>query len=60
MYLCTRSSIEHTNNNLLKQKSMNYKLKTGADWLQCMGTFCVKSSRVLTECFIISQKGGVQ
>jgi hypothetical protein len=37
---------------------MNYILKTGANWLQCMGTFCVKCSRVLTECVTISQKGG--
>ena len=37
---------------------MNYILKTGANWLQCMGTFCVKCARVLTECVTISQKGG--
>ena len=38
---------------------MTINPKTGADWLQCMGTFCVKSSRVLTECLTISQKGGL-
>lgn len=38
---------------------MNYKLKGGADWLQCMGTFCVKCSREVTKCLTISQKGGV-
>ena len=37
---------------------MNYNLKTGANWLQCMGTFCVKCSREVNECLIISQKGG--
>jgi len=37
---------------------MKLNLKFGADWLQCMGTFCVKCSRVLTECVTISQKGG--
>ena len=37
---------------------MNYILKTGANWLPCMGTFFVKCSRVLTECVTISQKGG--
>ena len=37
---------------------MDHKLKTGANWLQCMGTFCVKCSRVQTAYVIISQKGG--
>ena len=38
---------------------MNYCLKTGADWLQREGTFCVKCSREVTEFLTISQKGGV-
>ena len=37
---------------------MKLNPKSGANWLQCMGTFCVKCSRVLTACVIISQKGG--
>ena len=37
---------------------MNCKLKTGADWLQCEGTFCVKSSRDVTKYLTINQKGG--
>ena len=38
---------------------MNQNLKTGANWLQCMGTFCVKCSRHATEYLTINQKGGV-
>ena len=37
---------------------MTINPKTGANWLQREGTFCVKCSRVLTECETISQKGG--
>ena len=48
----------HFNNKQLKTSIMYYNQKTGANWLQCMGTFCVKCSRVLTECVTISQKGG--
>lgn len=38
---------------------MKTKQKTGARWLQRVGTFCVKRSREVTECITISQKGGV-
>jgi hypothetical protein len=58
LYLCMRSSIGQTNNNL-KKTIMYLKLKTGANWLQRVGTFCVKSSRDVTMCLTISQKGGL-
>ena len=38
---------------------MYHKLKTGAYWLQRVGTFCVKSSRDVTMCLSISHKGGL-
>ena len=38
---------------------MNHYLNFGANWLQCVGTFCVKSSRDVTMCLTISQKGGL-
>ena len=59
MYLCTRPSIGQTNNKLLKQPIMTNNLTPGAYWLQCVGTFCVKSSRDVTMCLTISQKGGL-
>ena len=37
---------------------MKINQEIGANWLQCMGTFCVKCSRELTVCVTISQKGG--
>ena len=39
---------------------MNYFLKSGANWLQREGTFCVKCSRETTEYLTLSQKGGMQ
>ena len=39
---------------------MNYFLKSGANWLQREGTFCVKCSREVTEFLTINQKGGVR
>ena len=39
---------------------MNYFLKSGANWLQRGGTFCVKCSRETTEYLTINcKKGGV-
>lgn len=38
---------------------MIYYQKSGANWLQREGTFCVKSSREATECVTISWKGGM-
>lgn len=38
---------------------MNHYLNFGAYWLQRVGTFCVKSSRDVTMCLTISQKGGL-
>ena len=38
---------------------MTNKPKTGANWLQRKGTFCVKCSRYATEYLTINQKGGV-
>ena len=38
---------------------MTINPKTGANWLQRKGTFCVKSSRYATEYLPINQKGGV-
>jgi hypothetical protein len=37
---------------------MNYNQNSGANWLQCKGTFCVKCSRDVTKCLTISLKGG--
>ena len=38
---------------------MKLNLSPGAYWLQRVGTFCVKSSRDVTMCLTISQKGGL-
>ena len=38
---------------------MTINPKTGANWLQRKGTFCVKCSRYATEYLTINQKGGV-
>ena len=38
---------------------MTNKPKTGACWLQRVGTFCVKCSRDVTKYLTINQKGGV-
>lgn len=38
---------------------MTIKPKTGANWLQCKGTFCVKCSRNVTEYLTINQEGGL-
>jgi hypothetical protein len=38
---------------------MTNNQKTGANWLQREGTFCVKCSREVTEYLTLSQKGGL-
>ena len=37
---------------------MKINQKVGANWLQCMGAFFMKCSRVSTVCVAISKKGG--
>ena len=59
LYLCVCSSIEHTILVHSKFKIMTINPKTGANWLQRKGTFCVKCSRYATKYLTIKQKGGV-
>jgi hypothetical protein len=59
LYLCVCSSKEHATNNHFNFIIMTNKPKTGANWLQRQGTFCVKCSRYATEYLTINQKGGV-
>lgn len=61
LFVPLHAFFNRTNYNLKLKKynSMNHYLNFGANWLQCVGTFCVKSSRDVTMCLTISQKGGL-